>query len=51
MDESGMITSNDLRIKEIKVKLPSFNCIFKFAENFHFITNKGIQTWGYKKEE
>lgn len=35
-------------MREIKGKLPGFNCVFSFGDNFHFITSKGIQTWGYK---
>ncbi len=49
MEDSGLICSEDLKIKEIKVKMPGFNCVFSFGENLHFITSKGIQTWGYKK--
>ena len=51
MDESGLICCSDIKIKEIQVKIPSFNSVFKFGENYHFITNKGIQTWNYKNNE
>ncbi len=40
-----------MKIGEVKVKLPGFNSVFRFGVNLHFITNKGVQTWQYKKSE
>ncbi len=33
------------------MKLPGFNSVFRFGENLHFITSKGVQTWQYRKSE
>ena len=51
LEESGLICSQDVKIGEVKAKLPGFNSVFRFGENLHFITNKGVQTWQYKKND